>query len=136
MTDLLTLLPHIERCTPFAICMIATVTIAHLSACKLVLRGRQLDIARERIRVAIGALETMGQVWPRAKKVSREVKIIARELLFAVPEKAVGPGKEYQDVAVGPVVCLRSDESVSESEYFLGIDFTQYLDLAAGEVSF
>jgi hypothetical protein len=65
--------------------MVATTTIAHLSACKYVLEGEALQVARERIRVAIGALETFSEVWPRGKEVTREVKIVARELLGLAP---------------------------------------------------
>ncbi|KAF2094421.1 hypothetical protein NA57DRAFT_13940, partial [Rhizodiscina lignyota] len=81
MTALLTLPTNMAAHTPFTICMVATVTIGHLSACNHVLKGEQLKIARERIRVAIGALEAFAEVWPRGKKVLREVKLVARELL-------------------------------------------------------
>lgn len=78
---MLTLPIRLARHTPFNICMIATMTIAHLSACKYVFTGDQLKIARERIRVAMGALEVFAEIWPRAKKVVGEVKIVARTLL-------------------------------------------------------
>lgn len=86
MTNLLTLPTKILLHTPFTVCIVATITIAHLSACKFVLDGRELQIARERIRVAMGALETFAEVWPRAKNVLTEVKTIARELLHLSPE--------------------------------------------------
>jgi hypothetical protein len=78
---MLTLPIRLARHTPFNICMIATMTIAHLSACKYVFTGEQLKVARERIRVAMGALEVFAEIWPRAKKVVGEVKIVARTLL-------------------------------------------------------
>lgn len=81
LTALLTLPVPISLHTPYSICVIASPTIAYLSACKHLLEGEELKLARERIRVAIGALEGFGDVWPRGKKVVREVKIIARELL-------------------------------------------------------
>jgi hypothetical protein len=81
MTYLLTLPIKLAVHTPFTIYIVATITIAHLSACKHVLRGKHLQTARERIRVAMGALGTFAEVWPRGKRVLREVKIIARELL-------------------------------------------------------
>lgn len=81
ITDMITLPTRIAVHSPFTICIIATITIAHLSACKHVLEDEQLKISRERIRVAMGALETFAEVWPKGKKVVREVKTIAKELL-------------------------------------------------------
>ena len=83
MTDLLTMPVRIGVLTPFTSCMIAKVTIAHLSACRFVLREQpeQLKVARERIRVAMGALEIFAEVWPKGKATVSEVKTIARELL-------------------------------------------------------
>jgi hypothetical protein len=86
MTNLLTLPTEISLHTPFTVYIIATITIAHLSACKFVLKEKELQIARERIRVAMGALESFADIWPRGKKVVADVKTIARELLRLVPE--------------------------------------------------
>jgi hypothetical protein len=85
IADMLTLPIRLARHTPFNICMIATMTIAHLSACKHVFIGEQLKVARERIRVAMGALEVFAEIWPRAKKIVCEVKIVARTLLSLEP---------------------------------------------------
>lgn len=82
---MLTLPVRLARHTPFNICMIATMTVAHLSACKYVFTGEELKVARERIRVAMGALEVFAEIWPRGKKVVGEVKIIARTLLSLEP---------------------------------------------------
>ena len=81
LTNILTLPVSIAKQTPFAICMIAATTIVHLSACKHVLRNEKLKLARERIRVAMGALETFAEVWAAAKRIVREVKTIAWEIL-------------------------------------------------------
>lgn len=81
LTELLTLPTRISVHTPFSICMVSSVTIAHLSACKNVFQGEQLQIARDRIRVAMGTLKAFGEVWPRGKRTHSEVQIIARELL-------------------------------------------------------
>lgn len=85
MTEMLTLPCRMAVHDPFHICMIAATTIAHLSACKNTLQGEALQIARERIRVAMGALEIFAEVWPRAKEVVKELKTIARELLKLGP---------------------------------------------------
>ena len=56
-------------------------TLAHLAACKCVLQGDALKIARERIRVVMGYLGCLDDVWPLGKRISREIRFIARELL-------------------------------------------------------
>lgn len=63
------------------ICMIACCTIAHLVAYKCVLAPHEANVARDRIRVCIGILKPYADIWPRAKKLLRELKIIARVLL-------------------------------------------------------
>jgi Fungal specific transcription factor domain len=95
LTDLLTLPTRFTRHTPFVICMIAVTTIAHLSACKYVLGGRDLKVARARVRTAMGALKAYEDIWPLGKRTYREVGIVAREILSLdqagaqrAPEKA------------------------------------------------
>jgi hypothetical protein len=81
LTELMTLPITIPKLSPFTICMLATAIIAHLSACRYVLNAEELDLARERIRVNIGTLETFSEVWPRASKTVKEVRIIAKDIL-------------------------------------------------------
>ncbi|KAF3479920.1 putative C6 transcription factor [Arthroderma uncinatum] len=79
--DLLTLPTTIISHTPFVICMIANTTIAHLSACKHLFRGKTLQIERERIRLNMGALKTLSMYWPLGKRTYREMATIARDIL-------------------------------------------------------
>lgn len=126
MTDMLTLPTRIAVHSPFTICMIATMTIAHLSACKYALKGEQLKIARERIRVAMGALEVFAEVWPRGKKVVREVKIVARELL------SLGAGTEAREpTEIGSLLDANALHSLDDSlaidaDSFARADLTGY----------
>lgn len=80
MVDLLTLPTNILKVSPFTACQIATPTVALISACKTLLHGEELMAARERIRVAIAALDKLGEVWPRAAKTAKELKVIAKEV--------------------------------------------------------
>lgn len=61
--------------------MISNTTIAYLAACRYVLRDQALKLAREKIRLNMGVLKTLGEYWPLAKRTYREVGIIAREIL-------------------------------------------------------
>jgi hypothetical protein len=63
--------------------MVACCTIAYLVAYKSVLAPHDADVARSRIRVCIGSLKQYEDIWPRARKILRELKSIARVLLHA-----------------------------------------------------
>ncbi|OQV02663.1 Fungal specific transcription factor domain-containing protein [Cladophialophora immunda] len=67
--------------TPFTVCMVSSVIIAHLSACKLLLSGPKLDVARDQIRMCIGCLRSFAGVWPLASRTLHEIQTIAREVL-------------------------------------------------------
>ncbi|KAI5461858.1 hypothetical protein BGZ63DRAFT_386745 [Mariannaea sp. PMI_226] len=63
--------------SPFVICMIACCTIAHLVACKSEFTLEEACAARSRIRLCLGTLMHYEEIWPRAKKILRELKSIA-----------------------------------------------------------
>jgi hypothetical protein len=128
MTDLLTLPGRIAVHTPFTICMVATTTIAHLSACKNVLQGEPLQVARERIRVAMGVLEIFAEVWPRGKNVTREVKTVARELLSLAPPSEVQKPVENQSVPFSFAPHIQSHSPQLGSDSFAGLDSSGYFD--------
>lgn len=67
--------------TPFTTCMVSEGTLALLSACSFLLKGKELAVARDQIRMTIGCLKTLGQVWPRTAKNVREIQTIAQHVL-------------------------------------------------------
>ncbi|KAF4779887.1 C6 zinc finger protein [Colletotrichum scovillei] len=71
--------------TPFTTCMISEGTLALLSACSFLLKGKELAVARDQIRMTIGCLKTLGQVWPRTAKNVREIQTIAQHVLRLKP---------------------------------------------------
>ncbi|KAL5339643.1 hypothetical protein BJX70DRAFT_363530 [Aspergillus crustosus] len=79
--DLLTLPTNIASHTPFIICCISNLVIAHLAACRFHYSGQPLKLARERIRLSMGALKVLGEVWPMGQRTYKEVGIVAREIL-------------------------------------------------------
>ncbi|RSL40869.1 hypothetical protein CEP53_013111 [Fusarium sp. AF-6] len=81
---LITLPVEAVQISPFTICMIACCTIAHLVAYKSALGPREADVARSRIRVCMGTLRHYEDIWPRAKKILRELKCIAHTIMEAV----------------------------------------------------
>jgi hypothetical protein len=64
--------------TPFVTCMVSEGTLARLSACKFHFQGRALAIARDQIRMIIGCLKELGEIWARAAKNVKEIQTIAR----------------------------------------------------------
>lgn len=127
LTNLLTVTSSGSVWSPFIICIIATTTIAHLSACKFVLKGEHLSVARERIRVAMGVLGNFTKVWPGGRRTIREVKTIARELLglgyARTPEMETNISTLFSSTSQ-----IRGECSVKEPDYYAGFDSSRYFD--------
>ncbi|KAG8410403.1 hypothetical protein J3458_017727 [Metarhizium acridum] len=81
--------------SPFTLCMVTTGTIPFLSACKFLFTGAKLSIAREQIRLTIGCLKSLGDVWPQGARTVKEIQAIAREVLSlgasGAPRSAILP---------------------------------------------
>jgi hypothetical protein len=61
--------------------MVSEGTLALLSACKFLLKGRELAVARDQIRLTVGCLKALGELWPRTARNVEEIQIIARHVL-------------------------------------------------------
>jgi hypothetical protein len=80
----LILLPmRAAQMSPFVICMVAGCTVAHLVACKGAFSPDDAEIARCRIRVAMGTLKHYEDIWPKARKILKQLKKIAHSILQA-----------------------------------------------------
>lgn len=64
--------------SPMSILGMPLCMLAYLSACKYFLQGGDWYRARDRIRLGLGGLKKMGEVWPLARKAEKEIKQIAR----------------------------------------------------------
>ncbi|KAK1999790.1 hypothetical protein LX36DRAFT_631736 [Colletotrichum falcatum] len=67
--------------SPFVTCMASEGTLALLSACNFLFKGKELAIARDQIRMSIGCLKTLGEIWPRTARNVQELQTIARHVL-------------------------------------------------------
>lgn len=92
--------------TPFTTCMISEGTLALLSACKFLLRGTELAIARDQIRMSIGCLKESGALWPRTCRNVSQIQTIARHVLGI---ESYNPKKDTPNSA-------HSKSSVSETQ--------------------
>lgn len=83
-TKLLAIPCTMENHSVFVPCMVATLATAQISACN-VLDDRALSIARDRLRLSIGCLHSMGTIWPLSKQMAKEVRFVARRTLANLP---------------------------------------------------
>ncbi|KAK6340958.1 hypothetical protein TWF696_009271 [Orbilia brochopaga] len=93
ISKLVTLPTPLIKHTPFFTCIITLSAIVHLSACSWLLYGEEGYMAKERIRLSVGALKTLEDIWHIAQCVLMQVKVVSREV-FALPrpEGARGGG--------------------------------------------
>lgn len=74
--------------TPFTTCMVSEGTLALLSACNYLFKGKDLATARDQIRMTIGCLQALGEIWPRTARNVREIQTIAHHVLGIGPKIA------------------------------------------------
>ncbi|KAH7251383.1 hypothetical protein BKA59DRAFT_472028 [Fusarium tricinctum] len=95
--------------TPFTTCMMSEGTLALLSACRYLLQDKALAIARDQIRLSIGCLKALGEVWPRTAKNVKEIQTIARHVLVTKGGTASDPTPSSS----GPSSLMGSDGQTS-----------------------
>lgn len=105
---LITLPTNITTHSPFIICMLANVIIAHLSACRFVLQGAKRTRCREKIRLTMGTLKRLSDRWILGKRTYREIGIIAREILCLMDQKPAAPEPVMDPTFFKPTVDLSS----------------------------
>lgn len=82
-------LPHRPfQHSPFVTCMISEGALALLSSCKYVLQNDELAVARNQIRMMIGCLRDLADLWPRTAKNVKEIQAVARNALGLVVSRS------------------------------------------------
>lgn len=94
--------------------MVSEGTLALLSACNFLLKGKELAITRDQIRLTIGCLKALGEVWPRTAKNVQEIQTIAQHVL-GLGSKAVQPDSLLESSEV-PSLSSDQGQTISESE--------------------
>jgi hypothetical protein len=84
-TKLLAIPCAVEKHNVVTMCITAQLAAVQISACSHLLDGHAHSIGRDRVRLSIGYLNTMGSVWPLGKKMAKEVRAIARSNLANTP---------------------------------------------------
>lgn len=104
--------------SPFIICMVVMGTLPYFSACTGLLQGSELVVARNQIRLIIGCLNALGDVWKKGASRAREMKAIGKEVLFGTKP----PALEQQQATTAPSSTDSTCESDIASESFLNSD--------------
>lgn len=71
-------IPYLKL-TPMVICSLTISLLAQIAGCRLKLKGVVYSASRDRIRLGLAVIKTLGEVWPVAVKTVKEVQDIARE---------------------------------------------------------
>ncbi|KAJ6025958.1 hypothetical protein N7444_013637 [Penicillium canescens] len=129
--ELLTLPTNMKSHSPFIICMIANVTIAHLSACRFIYHGQRLSQSREKIRLAMGTLKRLSEHWVLGKRTYREIGIIARELLSLAKDTPVGLGGVGLSFPDPPSIGMPASDMLPDGNF----DFCSFFDSATSGLS-
>jgi hypothetical protein len=69
LDSFLTLPTNSNTHTSFIICIIANITITHLSACRYVFCEPKLSLERDKVRLDIGVLKMLGKFWPAGQRI-------------------------------------------------------------------
>ncbi|KAJ4983331.1 C6 transcription factor [Stagonosporopsis vannaccii] len=81
-TKLLAIPCTMEKHSVFSMCICALIASAQVSACSNLLEDRALSIARDRVKLSIGFLNSMGSIWALGKSMAKDVRAIARSVLY------------------------------------------------------
>lgn len=93
----------------FIICMVVVGTLPYFAACTCLLRGGELVVARERIRVIIECLKALGDVWKKGQNRVQELQAIGKEIIGAT-----GPS----NARMSESCCNWGDEQTLSDSYF------------------
>jgi hypothetical protein len=96
--------------------MVSEGTLSLLSACNFLLKDKDLMIARDQIRVAIGCLKVLAEIWPRIARNVREIQTIAQSVLGLGPKSA----SDSDSAKSSDVPGLSPDEGQGSLESDLG----------------
>lgn len=108
-TRLLAIPCALEKHNVFVMCVTAQLAAVQIAACTFLLDGQALSIARDRVRLSIGVLKTMGAIWPLGKEMAREVQAIARSSLSSTSTTIQQPACVDVDPPAAEVEIPRDD---------------------------
>lgn len=117
----------VERHSVFTLAIVANIATTQIAACKL-LDDCGLDIARDRVRLSIGFLNTMGAYWPTAKAMARDVRYVARSALSG-PSRSIPPRSE---VPAPASASAPAETELARNELMWPVDASAHIDIYSG----
>ncbi|KFY69115.1 hypothetical protein V496_00494 [Pseudogymnoascus sp. VKM F-4515 (FW-2607)] len=99
-TGLFTLPIAFIRHSPLSICGLTILLLAQMSACRFKLKGAEYKAARDRVRLGLGAIKALGEVWPIGQVTVGEIQTIARDVLSLRKSAENGSGGSSGSVEV------------------------------------
>lgn len=122
-TKLLAVPCAIEMHNVFTMGISAQLAAVQVSACTNLLEDHAQSIARDRVRLIIGFLKTMGTIWPLGKQMAQEVRAIARSNMNSIQSSVA------MDAGHAATINLQRDELIWP------IDPSAQIDIYSGIVS-
>ncbi|CAI6339019.1 unnamed protein product [Periconia digitata] len=123
-TKLLSIPCAIEKHNMMTSIIVARLTAAQIAVCNVLLDDDYgLTIARDRVRLSIGFLNSVGTIWPLAKKTAQDIKRISRASLTSLPSTV-----EQQSQAVSEP----AEIEIARDEVLWPLDPAAQIDIYAG----
>ncbi|OAA56259.1 Zn(2)-C6 fungal-type DNA-binding domain protein [Niveomyces insectorum RCEF 264] len=117
--------------SPFTTCMVSEGALALLSACTFLLKGTERAIARDQIRMTIGCLKALGELWPRTAKNVQEIQTIAPHVL-GLEARAAQSGSVAGSGTVGDLLS-DAGQQLPESDHTSASDDDVFASLGTME---
>ena len=76
--------------TPFFVCAVALQAIVHISAYGVAEWSHKRSLMQQQIQMSVGALNKLGEIWEMASILLRQVKNVARTVLYP-PQNVKSP---------------------------------------------
>jgi hypothetical protein len=108
--------------------MLSEGCLALLSACRFLFEDRKILTARDQIKLTLGCLKALGEVWPRITKSVKELQTIARHVLGKenvafdkeTPNRIQKNGHQFDEEQS----VLLTYDSLAHDDLFLGLDLS------------
>ncbi|KAH9880025.1 hypothetical protein J1614_002050 [Plenodomus biglobosus] len=117
LTKLLAVPCAVEKHNVFSMSIIAQLAAVQISACNTLLEDYPQSIARDRIRLAIGSLNSIGTLWPLGRRMAKEVRMIARADLASMQRLVPNT-----DTAATCTMEVPRDDLISTIDPMMGVD--------------
>ena len=126
-TKLLAIPCAVERHNIMIACIVATIATAQVAACRL-LEDHALSIARDRVRLSIGYLKTMGSLWPTSVTMAKEVRFVARSALSGTASTIASQPVSSVEIEIPRDELIWPVDPLAQIDIYAGMNIPMDLD--------